>query len=417
MRALKAQYFCGFAVMGSVVPYASVFLTQRGLSETQLGIVLATIGVAICISPVLITLLADAAFESRNLLAMTFGLALAALLGLWLSHSFWALFITHAAFALGFWPLLPLQDGLNFAMRRHRVDAGQRDVPYHHIRVWGTLGFIVPSLGLFFFLQQNWPIGVVLWSGMVFCLVGIIVTRFLPHVRQPKSREDESPSTHDQEAGEEDEPASLDPPEKRSRLPTIDAARRMMRPRMLMFSLGMWLIHLAAAAYYAYYPRYLTDANLIALGDQWLGLIANFGVVIEIFFMLSFGWFVRSIGLRGLMSLGALAFAVRLGLLFFFPTVTAAVGSQLLHGINVLVLHVAPPVFINHHAEARFRNSMQGVYAMTVFGTGRVTGNVLAGLVAELSVLAVFAYGAVLCLIAMPLFYFAFQGDEATVEP
>jgi MFS family permease len=140
-------------------------------------------------------------------------------------------------------------------------------------------------------------------------------------------------------------------------------------------------------------------------------------VVIEIFFMLGFGWFVHRIGLRGLMALGALAMAVRLALLFGSTSVAIAVGTQLLHGVTVLVLHVAPPVFINHHAEPRFRNSMQGFYAMSVFGTGRVVGNITAGVVAEWSILYVFDYGAALCLLAMPLFIFAFHSDDAPIEP
>jgi PPP family 3-phenylpropionic acid transporter len=426
MRSLKAQYFCGFAVMGSVVPFLPVFLKARGLDDFLLSVVIATTGVAIMVTPVLITLLADLRFESRSLIAAAFGLGLAGLLSLWLAEGFIALLLSYALFALGFWPLLPLQDGLNFAMRRHRVDAGESDVPYHHIRVWGTMGFIVPSVLLWRFLRLDWSIGIVLWSGMFFCVVGFLVTRFLPHVRQPKQAEPEAepePAAAHAEpaAAEADEPASLDPPERTKRLPTIEAARRILFEReLLLFALGMWLIHLAASAYYTFYPRYLTDANLasLQLGNEWLGPIANLGVVIEIFFMLGFGWFMRHWGLRWLMTIGALAMGVRMALLYALPTVPIAVGTQLLHGITVLVLHVAPPVFINHHAEPRYRNSMQGVYAMGVFGTGRLVGYIAAGLVAKWSLLGVFAYGTVLCVLSMPLFYLAFHRDDAApVQP
>jgi len=403
MRALKAQYFCCFAVMGSIVPYLPVYLEQQGLTDGQIGIVISTMGMAIVLSPVLITLLADAHLETRTLLAAIFAAGVAALAGLWLANDFPTLLMAHAAFALAYWPLLPLQDGLNFAMRRQRVDRGDADVPYHHVRVWGTLGFILPSILLWGFLRLGWPVGIVLFSGMVFAASGVAVSRFLPHVRS------DSPST--QRSHDTEEPAGVDPPERPDRLPTLAAARRMLRPQLLLFALGMWLVHLAIGGYYTFYPVYLTRG--IGLGEEWLGLIANLGVGIEVFFMLGFGWLVHRIGLRGLMTLGAVSIALRLALLAAWPTVTVAVGTQLLHGLTVLVVHVAPPVYINHYAEPRFRNSMQGFYAMAVYGTGRITGNVLAGQVAELSLLWVFGWGALLTLVAIPLFVLAFRGEQA----
>ena len=423
MRSLKAQYFCGFAVMGSVVPYAPVFLEARGLSDFQIGVVIATTGVAILLTPVIITLLADTRFENRSMIATTYGLGLLGLAALWQAHTFTTLLLGYGLWAMGFWPLLPLQDGLNFAMRRRQTDAGQRDVPYHHVRVWGTIGFIVPSVLLWPVLYRGMPVGATLWSGMLFCLVGFGVTRLLPRVRQPVAGQAQASESAEAESSEpaeaaSDEPASLDPPEKTNRLPTLEAARRMREPQLLLFAIAMWLTHLANAAYYTFYPRYLTDDSLLQLGDHWVGVIANVGVVVEIFFMLGFGLFMRKLGLRWLMVVGSVAMAVRLGLLYAIPTVPIAVGTQLFHGISVLVLHVAPPVFINHHAGPSYRNSMQGFYAMSVFGTGRVIGYIAAGLIAELSLLGVFAYAMALCLLAAPLFYLAFHYDTSEpVEP
>ena len=396
MRAVKAQYFCAFAVMGCIVPYLAVFLAARGLGEAQIGLVLATTGVAIMLSPVFLTLVADAHLENRALLRGGFLISALALVALWTASGFWALFGAFALFSLAFWPLLPLQDGLNFAVRQRRSDAGHGHVPYHHVRVFGTLGFIVPSLALWGFLRADWDIGVVLLAGILACLVGAGVTLTLPRVRAD---------------GDQAEPG-----DEPSRLPTAEAGRRMLEPHLLTFAAAIWLVHLSASAYYAFYPLYLT--RVVGLGEEWVGLIANLGVAIEVFFMMGFGLLVRRMGLGGLLAVGSAAIALRAGLLFAFPNVAVAVLTQLLHGITVLVLHVAPPVYLNHHAEPRFRNSMQGFYAMAVFGTGRVIGNVLAGQVAEIGILEVFALGAVLALLAAPLFALALKRDPVpVVEP
>ena len=62
----------------------------------------------------------------------------------------------------------------------------------------------------------------------------------------------------------------------------------VLEPHVLVFCIAMALVHMAAASYYQLYPLHLTD-NL-GIGKQWVGLIANIGVVVEIAFMLGFGW-------------------------------------------------------------------------------------------------------------------------------
>jgi hypothetical protein len=64
-----------------------------------------------------------------------------------------------------------------------------------------------------------------------------------------------------------------------------------------------------------------------------------------------------------------------------FPCPAVAIAVQVMHGLEVLALFVAPPVFINRLAGDEFRNSMQGVYTMSVSGLSRVIGGATAGLV------------------------------------
>ena len=56
------------------------------------------------------------------------------------------------------------------------------------------------------------------------------------------------------------------------------------------------------------------------------------------------------------------------------PFAAVAIGVQLIHGLTVLVIHVAPPIFLNQRAGDRYRNSMQGLYTMAFAGAGRVIG-------------------------------------------
>jgi PPP family 3-phenylpropionic acid transporter len=387
VRSIRAQYFFAFGMMGSVLPFLPVFLQERGLSRAQIGYVTGVASFGIVLTPVLVTLLADAAVAGRVLMAAVFtmsGALLVAVLGV---HGFWPLLACYALHALAFAPVTPLQDGIYFAAAARERGAP----PYHAVRVWGTIGYIVPSVVLYFVLTRKDSVSPALACGAAMCLAGALnALLFLPRVDER--------SLHDAER-------------KGPRLPTLAAARALREPHVLGFCAAMLLVHMASMGYYQFYPLYLTDARHFE--KQWVGLIANLGVVVEIGFMLGFGWLTTRLGLRGLMILGVACIAVRLFLLAFVPSDVVAIGTQAFHGMTVLVLHVAPPIYLNTRAGDAYRSSIQGLYAMTVAGAGRIIGSVLAGRVAEHSLTIMFAGCAGLCVIAAGLLYFAFHERPA----
>lgn len=376
--------------MGSVLPYLSVFLAQRGLTMSQIGWVLSLTGVAVVVTPVVTAALADTRVQGRTLLGLMFagsGLSLAWLAG---AEGYWPLLIAHGLFALAFAPVTSLQDGLYFQRSAEMARHGATAQDYHLVRVFGTFGFIVPSLVLYFVLRrESVDTAAAVWCGAVCCGVGALNAALLPKTRRGEPQ------------------AQKLSRKRRSRgLPTAAAFKALTEPHVLVFCVAMLLIHLAITAYYGFYPVYLTQT--IGIDARWIGLISNLGVVVEIGFMLGFGWFLRHWGIRKLMIIGAGCMAVRFALLGFLPGVGVAIGTQGFHGIMVLVVHVAPPIYLNRRADEAYRNSIQGLYAMIVFGTGRVAGNLIAGWIANVSLTAVFGYAMGLTLAAMALFTFAF---------
>jgi len=161
------------------------------------------------------------------------------------------------------------------------------------------------------------------------------------------------------------------------RLPTLSAARTILESHMAVFCIAMFILQLAISAYYTFYPIYLT--RQLRIDAKWIGLIMSIGVAIEIFFILAWGSLMRRLGFRGLMVLGVTCTAVRFALLYFVPTTGMAIGTQVLHGAMVLVVHVAPPIYLNHRAGDTYRNSIQGLYARAIAGPGRIIGTAIAG--------------------------------------
>jgi len=283
-------------------------------------------------------------------------------------------------------PLMPLQDGLLFAVQEHRrVDRGEPPVAFHRVRVWGTVGFIVPSAALYWMLRAGVDVRATLVCGAACALIAALNPRLLLPGTGPRPAVD-----------------SLD-----NRLPTLAALRALRMPDAIVFCSAMFLLSLATASYYAFYPIYLTE--VVGIDAQWVGMIASVGVVIEIFFMLGFGVMLRRAGLKRLVVIGILATGARFALLAAAPNAVVALATQALHGMMVLMIAVVPPVFLDRRAEPRFRHSMQGLYTMLVWGVARMAGNLLSGPIAERSITLLFWCAAATCLAAALLMAVAFH--------
>ena len=405
LSVIKLQYFIAYAVMGSLAPFLSLFLKQvQGLPETQVGYAMGASNVAVVLMPVLVTSLADLRHDARRLLALIFGISGVALIGLFSVRGFWPTVVLLCLHSLSYVAMTPLQDGLNFAVQKQRAVAGEKTLPFHQIRVWGTVGFIVPSLLLFGFLAQGAHLNVILIAASFFCLLGL-----LNALRLPDTRIRLTPLTSAEAPSPETNSPAQSQASPKAPLPFVEAWRVLRRPPVMVFCLSLMLVHLTSAAYYVFYPLYL--AEVIGIEQQWVGLIFNLGVVGEIGFMLGFGWLLDRLGFKNFMALGMFCLVVRLGMLAVFPTLVVAIGSQILHGMIVVALQIAPALYLNRQAGDQYRTTMQGLLTMLT-GAARVAGSIVAGQVAEISLLQAFGSAAVLSLLAVIFFIGAFRDDD-----
>lgn len=404
LPVIKLQYFIAYAVMGSLAPFLSLFLKQeQGLQEAQVGYAMGASNVAVVLMPVLVTSLADMRQDSRRLLALIFGISGLALIGLFFVRGFWPTVVLLCLHSLSYVAMTPLQDGLNFAVQQQRSAAGQSSIPFHQIRVWGTVGFIVPSLLLFAFLADGAHLNAILIAASTFCLLGLLNSFRLPDTRAqlPSLTNTEIPGPEVR-----DTPPLTSLPN--SPLPIVEAGRVLRRPSVMIFCLSLMLTHGTSATYYAFYPLYLTE--VIGIQQQWVGLIFNFGVLFEIGFMLAFGWLLKRLGFKKFMTLGMLCLVLRLAALAAFPSTVVAIGSQMVHGMIVVAMQVAPALYLNRQAGDQYRTTMQGMLTMLT-GASRVVGSILAGRVAETSLQQAFGFSAAMSLVAALLFIFAFRDD------
>lgn len=385
MKAIRLQFILSFGVYGSVVPFLSAFLErERGLSHGEVGFMLGICAVAMLFTPPLMAFLADRWGDSRRLLAAMFIGTGVVLVALRWTHEPWQVAALLVAYHVILAPMASLQDAVAMSHQATLTKAGEKATPYHVTRVFGTLGFILPSLAMYWLQGRGFALDAAFAIGATYCLLGTLNSARLPR------------------------PEALEPkPASANAIPTAAALRSLLAPGMPVFALASFLVNVAATAFYTYFAIFLIEE--VRLDAAWIGPIFNLGVAVEILFVLSFGWLVRRLGMRNVVLLSAGVTMLRFGILFFWPTTMAILLSQVLHGPLVLLVNVVPVLYVNAHARQEFRSSAQGVFNVLVPGLARVVGNLTGAWVAGRNLPAVFLGGAVLCAVATALFHFGMR--------
>ncbi len=377
---LQCHYFAVFAVFGAVTPYLPIYLRDvKGLGSAEIGLIFAAGQSGVLVMPILMTYLADRYRLVRPLLMALFCcnvIAMTALIGV---VGFWASLVCIALNRLSTQPQVALGDGLFFT---HQSDPTQPRASFSAVRVWGTVGFIVPSLVIYagYHLGNGRE-----WMPYVtvgFALFGIANTIGLP--------------------------ARSNPPEHaKAILPTLAAARVLLQPSLAFFCLGVGFVIFSNMAFYGFYPLYLTSE--VGIDERWVGLISSIGVGFEIFYVLALDRLRRRFGFGGLIALGGAASVFRLACLAFLPTPFFAVVFQVFHGLTVIAFMILPVMYLNTFAEAGFRNSIQGLFAMIVSGLFAIAGNIAAGQLAELGLIPLYRTSLIVCLFGLLLIGISFR--------
>ncbi len=383
---LQAHYFAVYAVFGCVTPYIPIYLRDvKSLCASEIGLTFATGQAAVLLVPVLLTYLADRFRLVRPLLFAMFTINIIAMTALVGAAGFWSCLCWVAVNRMVSQPQVTLADGIYFSLQS---DPTQPRAPYASVRVWGTIGYIAPSLIIYTsYYLGDFCKGGLEWMPYVagaFAILGLLNATKLP---QRYNRA-----------------ATAAPP---PRVPTLAAARVLLQPKLLTFLIGVGFVVMSNMAFYGFYPLYLTSE--IGLGQRWVGLISSLGVAIEILYILRLEPLRQRIGFGGLLAVGGAASLFRLACLAFLPTPFFSIVFQLVHGLTVIGYMIVPVMYLNTHAGEGYRNSIQGVYVMVIQGVFSIAGNILSGQLAEIGLLTLYRSALGICALGLVFVAISFR--------
>lgn len=324
--SLRFALFYGalFFVLGVLLPFWPIWLQSRGLSAADIGIILA-VGpwMRILVDP-MITQAADQSGGGRRMLVFAAAASLIAFSGFALVSSFWLILLITLVFAPSYHALIPLGDSQAMsAVLRHGLDYGR-------LRLWGSVTFILATLGIGALLTGRDPdlILVVVGTGLVVVLVTTLLLR--------------------------------EQNETRGYARWSDVLRFVRDPRFLVFLLAASAVQASHAVLNGF-----SGIHWKAAGHSELvvGLLWGGSVLVEIILFAFSGAVVARLGASRLLVLGAAAALVRWLILAETVALPGLVVAQLLHAVTFGATYLATMHFIAGYAPKGLKATAQGAYA------------------------------------------------------
>ena len=339
---LAAFYFIYFASVGAITPYFGLYFKSLGADASQIGLIMALLQVMRLFSPNLWGHLADRYGRRSSLVLIAALGSLIAYTGLFISLNLFVLIPVIAIFSF-FWNApLPLVEAatLNFL--------GAKTEGYGHIRLWGSIGFILSVVAIGIFLDKHAVSGL-LWVTFGL-LVGIAGTSFYLPVTGPV--------------------AVVGLPEKKV------SSKDVVKISIFLFA--CFLMSAAHGIYYAFYSIYLVDNGYSrgAVGVLWaLGVLSEIGI----FLVMPRLWTL--FGVRRLLLAAFLGAVLRFLLIGYAIRYSGLIiFAQTLHALTFAVFHASAVTVIHRFFPGRSQARGQALYTSIGYGAGGSVGGLFGGI-------------------------------------
>lgn len=332
-------FFAYYGYVGVFSPYASLYFADRGLSATQIGILMSLMQVMRIFGPNLWGWVADQSQRRVLVLRLTSIVAALSFSGMFVGQTFlffFALMVTVNLFtsAQG-----PISEALMLSSMRGDL------THYGRVRLWGSVGFIV--LVTLSGYALDWQgIELMPWIALLMLVMVTSVT-FSLH-EEPASQHTQQPNS---------------------------VRELLSRKSVLSFFASTFLMIAAHSSLYVYYSLYLSD---IGYSKTVIGLMWSLGVIAEILFFFYQAPLFRRFGVRKLM-LFSLAIAVIRFLMIGWgaQSLSVLLFAQVLHAATFGVHHSASVATLQRWFAGPLQARGQALYISISYGLGGTLGGLL----------------------------------------
>jgi PPP family 3-phenylpropionic acid transporter len=332
-------FFAYYGYVGVFSPYASLYFSDRGLSATQIGILMSLMQVMRIFGPNVWGWVADQSNRRVLVLRLTSVAAALSFCGMFFGQSFvffFALMVTVNLFtsAQG-----PISEALMLSSMRGDL------THYGRLRLWGSVGFIV-SVTISGYLLDWQGIELMPWIAL---LLLVMVTSVTFSMKEEQVAHPAHQST--------------------------SVRQLLARKSVLSFFASTFLMIAAHSSLYVYYSLYLSD---IGYSKTVIGLMWSLGVIAEIIFFFYQAPLFRRFGVRKLMMLSLVIAVLRFLMIGWgAESLWVLLLAQVLHAATFGVHHSASVATLQRWFTGPLQARGQALYISISYGLGGTLGGLL----------------------------------------
>lgn len=351
---LSVMMFLNFFIWGAWFVTMGTFLGKSlHASGKDIGYAYLSQSIGAIAAPFVIGLIADKFFSAQKILAV---LHIVGGVILWYAGSvntFDSFFPAIIIYMIVFMPTLALVNSISFRQMKNP----SKEFPF--IRVLGTIGWIVAGVAISFIGWDKPGDEALLSNTFKMAAVAAILLGLFSFTL---------PATP---------PAKKGVKTSMGDILGLDALRLLKNRSYLIFFLSSIAICIPLSFYYNFTNLFLNEK-----GMQSTAGIQSLGQVSETLFMLLMPLLFIRFGVKKMLAIGMLAWAIRYGL-FAYGNIGAnywmLIIGILLHGICYDFFFVTGQIYTDNLAGERFKSAAQGLITLATYGIGMMIGSLVSG--------------------------------------
>ena len=396
---LSLMMFLEFFIWGGWFVTLGTFLGNNlGADGGQIGQAYSTQSWGAIIAPFIIGLIADRFFNAEKILGVLHLLGAGLMYMMSTSGDFSNFYPLVLGYMIIYMPTLALVNSVAF---KQMTDPTKE---FAHVRLWGTVGWIVAGLAISFALKWDSTAGIesgMLSNTFLMTAIASAILGFLSFTlpaTPPQSTESKSVSD----------------------ILGLDALKLLADRNFFIFFLSSILICIPLAFYYAQANPFLVESKI----SNPTGLM-TIGQVSEVLMMLLLPFFFKKFGFKMTLLFGMLAWVLRYflfaygggtGVGFFMVLMGIA-----LHGICYDFFFVSGQIYTDSKAGEKIKSAAQGLITLATYGLGMYVGFYITGKITDANLLTdgathnwnnVWTFPALFAAGVMVFFFIFFKNEE-----
>ena len=362
---LAVNYTSMYFYLGVMTPFWAMWLKHKGMSPSEIGIIIAMPYLIKVIVAPLISQTADNREEYRRPLILCVMSSAIFSCFYFFADGFWMLLAVTIAVNLTFPAVVPLLETITVAQSL------KHNLRYGRIRSFGSFSFIFAAVIVGWLLGHQ-PIDAVLYYAFVCLFILLLSVIILPKGNKRKKRDVKNVSNS-------------------------PIKKILGNKEFLWFICVVGLLQASHGVYYSMGSIYWQENDL---GEEIIGLLWAVGVVAEILFFVYGGGLVRKYPLFSVFAVIGFLGAVRWVIMASTVFLPIIVIAQLLHGLTFGASHLVAIEYIAEKVSSENAGTAQSLYSSLPLGLGMGVATYTGGLIYEKAAGDAYLAMAGMCLLA-----------------